>query len=67
MSRADVDVLVSDWLKGLTDSQSRALAHQVGIAGSVTYPVAKLRKQLGERKTFKKVKKVYEEHYVQSR
>jgi hypothetical protein len=64
MSQADADVLVVDWLNGLTDPQSRALAHQVGITGAVTYPIAKLRKQLGERKTFKKVKKVYEEHYV---
>ena len=64
MSQASADGLVVDWLNDLTDPQSRALAHQVGITGAVTYPIAKLRKQLHERKTFKKVKKVYEEHYV---
>ena len=65
MSQASVDVLVSEWLKGLTDPQSRALAHQVGITGAVTFPITKLRERLAERKTLKQVKKVYEEHYVQ--
>ena len=62
MSLTDLDGTVVDWLNGLTDPQNRALAHQVGL--SWNQPVAKLRKQLGERKTFKKVKKVYEAHYV---
>ena len=54
----------AEWLASLTDPQVRALAHQVGVAGSITYPADKLRKQLSERKTLKRVNKVYEEHYV---
>lgn len=63
MSLVSSDALAVDWLKSLTDPQSRALAHQIGIAGSVTYPIDKLRKHLSERKRFAKIKKVWEEHY----
>ncbi|MHC4368139.1 MAG: hypothetical protein ACYSW8_11045 [Planctomycetota bacterium] len=59
------DAKVVDWLSELTEGQTRALSHQVGIAGSVTYPIDKLCKTLLQRKNMKRVKKVYEEHYVQ--
>lgn len=62
MSQADLEIL--EWLDTLTEQQIRALAHQVGVGGVLTYPYPELRERLRERKTFKKVKKVYEEHYV---
>ena len=65
MSQADADGLVVDWLNGLTFTQIWALSYQVGIMAYMTYPTAKLRQRLVEPRTFKKVKKVYEENYVQ--
>lgn len=62
MSQSNYDELAREWLDDLTGPQSRALSHQVGISGAITFPVEKLRKLLTERKTFKKVKKVYNEH-----
>jgi len=32
----------TEFLAGLSDQQVRALSHQAGIAGAMTYPVAKL-------------------------
>lgn len=63
MSQANSVVPASEWLKSLTDQQSRALAHQIGIAGSVTFPIDKLRERLGDRKNMRLVKRIYEEHY----
>lgn len=63
MSQADLEIL--EWLDTLTEPQIRALAHQIGVAGILTYPYPKLREYLRERKRFNKVRKVYNEHYDQ--
>ncbi len=64
MSKIDSEVVAVEWLNGLTDRQSRALGHQVGIAGSVTFPIEKLRKRLKERKILKMVMRVREKNNV---
>lgn len=57
------DANVDNWLDNLTDQQSRAINHQIGLKGTITDPIDKIKATLKFRKNFKKVKRIYEEHY----
>lgn len=57
--------IVIQWLDELTDGQTRAIAHQIGIAGAVTHPIDKLRESMKSRRHVQAAKKIYEEHYAQ--
>lgn len=63
MSRSIEEETVQ-WISELTDQQVRALSHQIGITGSVTYPIDKLRRFITERKRLVKAVGVYKEHYA---
>ena len=53
---------MSEWIDSLTDPQVRALAHQSGVSGSMTFPAEKLRGKLRDSVV---VAAIYEEQYGQ--